>query len=398
MNILYIAYWGIGDGLTASTVFPHLAILADYKQINQIIFCTIERGGHPVEYSGPILNKIKFTPLYSKNIRPSVMNKVLDFVLFPQQLINICHTFNVAKIISRGAPAGALAYKVHTKTSIPYYVESYEPHADYMLESGVWTRWNPKYIFEKRWEEKIKKTAKLIVTVSTNYRIQLLNEGVDENRLAVVPCCVKQQDFRLNEDNRVTTRTKLNIAPNDIAGIYLGKFGGIYYDDEAYAIFKATFESFKKKFFLLILTPDNKTEIITKLKQHDIPLERVYVEKVPHSEVPVFLSAADFAFAFYRPNHSAKYLSPVKFGEYWANGLPILTPAGIGDDSDIIINEKKGGVVFSLSNIKNDLIKLSVILESKSRQHNYQEIKGLAEKYRSFSILLRVYNQIIQNS
>lgn len=392
MNILYIAYWGIGDGLTSSTVFPHLSVLEEYEEITQIIFCTIERGGERVGYCGPALSKVKFIPLYSKNIKPSVLNKVFDFILFPQILVNLCRQFDVAKIISRGAPAGALAYKVYNKTSVPYYVESYEPHADYMLESGVWARWNPKYIFEKRWEKKIKKTAKLIITVSTNYRNQLLKEGVSPDRLAVVPCCVNQKDFKLNNEIRLKIRSRLGIDEKDVAGIYLGKFGGIYYDDEAYEVFKSSFQCFKDKFFLFILTPDNKHEILSKLTQHNIPLDRVYVEKVPHSEVPNFLSAADFAFAFYRPNHSARYLSPVKFGEYWANGLPILTPEGIGDDSAIIQQEKLGGVVFNFTNLKNELIELRKLLETNSRQNTYVKIKELANKYRSFSILRNVYH------
>jgi hypothetical protein len=69
-------------------------------------------------------------------------------------------------------------------------VESFEPHADYMLESGVWQRWNPKYIFEKRWEQKVKECAESLITVSTNYSRQLVKEGVPEERIEMVPCCV----------------------------------------------------------------------------------------------------------------------------------------------------------------------------------------------------------------
>jgi hypothetical protein len=391
MTILYLAYWGINDGLTISTVFPHLKTLCDFEHIQKILFCTIERDGFKVVYNGPENEKINYCPLYSQNTKPAILNKVFDFIWFPRKLTDLCIQNNVKKIISRGAPAGALAYKVYLKTDIPYIVESYEPHAEYMLESGVWQWWNPKYIFETKWEAKIKKTAELIITVSVNYLNRLKREGVTEDRLAVVPCCVNQPNFQFDTNARLATRHRLDIPSNVVAGVYLGKFGGIYYDYEAFEVFKQTFEFFNGDFYLIILSPDDKSILETKLQQQNIPLNKVYITKVPHKEVPNYLSAADFAFAFYRPNQSAQYLSPIKFGEYWANGLPILSPDGIGDDTAIIEKEKMGGALFVWPNLGDALTEIKQIVTRMSRQENYIQIKQLAINYRNFNILKEVY-------
>ena len=45
MNLLYISYWGIEEGLTQATVIPHIKILSHYDATKKIILVTVERGG-----------------------------------------------------------------------------------------------------------------------------------------------------------------------------------------------------------------------------------------------------------------------------------------------------------------------------------------------------------------
>ena len=64
----------------------------------------------------------------------------------------LCKTHKIDKIIARGAPAGALVFKISKVLNIPLVVESFEPHADYMEESGIWSKDTLKYLFQKKWE------------------------------------------------------------------------------------------------------------------------------------------------------------------------------------------------------------------------------------------------------
>nr|WP_255710117.1 glycosyltransferase [Pontibacter harenae] len=152
-------------------------------------------------------------------------------------------------------------------------------------------------------------------------------------------------------------------------------------EDETFRIYKKCF-ALIPDFKLIILSPNSKEYIQKKLLQHSIEQSKVYVAAVPHHEVPAYLSAADFAFATYKPGPSKKYLSPVKIGEYWANGLPVLLTEGVGDDSDIIKNEG-GGAVFNLTeegSLEKALDKIQQILKDTNHR---QEIPNLARKYRS---------------
>ena len=120
-----------------------------------------------------------------------------------------------------------------------------------------------------------------------------------------------------------------------------------------------------------------------------------FVACVSHDEVPSYLSAADFAFALYRPSISKKYLSPIKNGEYWANGLPVILTEGIGDDSQIIDSEG-GGVTFSLegNSLGKALERIEVIIKSGSREEVSKGIREIASRHRSFDIAREVYEKV----
>ena len=388
MNILYLSYWEVNDPLTTSTVFPHLEILNSFANVNQIIFTSAERSGKPVNVKID-LPKVKHIPLFSKNFNVNILNKIIDFITFQNQLKQIVRKYSIDIIIARGALAGALAYKLYRATKIPFFVESFEPHADYMKEAGVWGRYDLRYFFQRKWEQQQLENASGIMPVSANYKKHLTEQGGDSTLIYTIPCCVPVDKFRFSPDKRNTIRNLLGISPNQAVGIYVGKFGGMYYDKESFQIFKQVFYNYKNDFKLIILSPDNKDSIIKRLKKEGIPEKNVFIGFAKHEEVPDYLSASDFAFALYKPSPSAKYLSPVKIGEYWANGLPVLCAGEVGDDSAIIRKEDAGAVFEpNPASIDEGMKKINVLIADPSTR---TRIHNLAEKYRSFQIANNVY-------
>ena len=238
MRVLFLSYWGLHDGLTTSTVFPHLFILQQRPDIKAIRLVTIERGANAQANLSLELgfgdDKISFEPLRSRPSRNVILTKMEDFTRFPQELIRQVKEFEPDFILARGAPAGALAYLVWQKTKLPFYVESFEPHADYMRESGVWRTYDPRYLFERHWEKRIKQLATGLMPVAENYRQQLIREGVPPERIATVPCSVDADAFAYNVKAGQSVRQRLNFAESSIVGVYVGKFGDIYYDQEAF--------------------------------------------------------------------------------------------------------------------------------------------------------------------
>ncbi len=392
MNILFLSYWGITDGLTASTVIPHLELLNNFKEVEMIVYCSIERNEI---VSTPVLlpGKVKHIPLRSGN---KFADKFNDFTVFPRSLTSIVQKERIHLLICRGTPAGALGFLVYRKLKIPYCVESFEPHAEYMAESGVWRRWGLRYALLRYWEKKQQETAMLLMPVAHGMVPVLAKAGVEKNRIAVMPCSVNAKEFAYDEDRRKEVRANLSIRSDSTVGIYVGKFGGLYYDRESFDIFRVARSVFDK-FTLIILSPDDKDRIADNLLAQGFEREEFRVLKADHKEVPFYLSASDMAFALYKKSPSKKFLSPIKVGEYWANGLPVLITEGIGDDAEII-NNTKSGATFTLGPgvAEKSLRSIKALLQSDAKLR--QRIQQLALNYRNITSNEAVYKKLIQES
>lgn len=392
MRILYIGYWEFADGLTQSTILPHLRILSDLESLEKILFVTIERQHKEISQFKVDIPKVEHIPFESPSW-PFPFDKLNDFYEFPLRLKGIVHAENVNRVICRGTPAGALGYLLWNKTKTPFYVESFEPHADYMLESGVWHRWDPRYILQQHWENKQKRHASGIMPVSEQYRTKLIAEGIPEEIIRTVPCGVDPLMFGFDPQKRDKKRKEAGIPTEAMVGIYVGKFGGNYYDREAFQIFQEAFRYFGDRFRLVTLSPDKTTFILRRMAEAGIDPVRVVCKSVPHREVPSWLSTADFAFATYKASPSKRYLSPIKVGEYWASGLPVLLTEGVGDDAEIISREGSGAL-FSLKEkeLRPAFAKIEAILRDKNHR---RAISQLALKYRSFERVRLVYSEFL---
>lgn len=389
MTILFISYWGINDGLTQATVLPNVKLLASFSSIDKVILCTIERKAF--EPISPV-DKVVHIPLRSKNYQNVLLNKLNDFIFFPKRIIFIVNQHKVKMIICRSSLAGGIGYRVFKKTQIPYVVESLEPHAAYMIESGVWKKYDPRYWIEIFFHRVICNSAQYLLPVAVNFGEYLKGQGVNQEKIMVVPCVVDLQKFF--RKNSVNHRLKLGITDHQKVGIYVGKFGGIYYDDEAFMVFAMAKEVFDQ-FCLIILTPDDQAEIEMKLATAGFSVKEYRLMKIDYNDVPDYLSIADFAFAMYKHSFSKKYLSPIKVGEYWACGLPVLLTEGVGDDA-AIIGRSQCGATFSLDK-ENTIQALKKIQDQLHDEDVRVKNIGLAAKYRNPEILRNAYMRIIQS-
>ena len=394
MRILFLSYWGLNDGLTTSTVFPHLRLLQERADVSAVRLVTIERGSDAqleLAFSpGFPAGKITFEPLRSRPSGNVILNKIEDFTRFPKELIGQVGEFKPDFILARGAPAGALAYLVWQKTKLPFYVESFEPHADYMLESGVWRAYDPRYLFQRHWEKRQKQLARGLMPVAENYRQQLIREGVPAGRVVTVPCSVNADAFAFDAGARARVRQRLGWPAEAVVGVYVGKFGGIYYDEEAFQVFRTAADFFGADFRLIILTPDSLYEVQAKLAAAGLAAGQVFVIKTAHQEVPDYLSAADFAFATIKPAPCRLFCSAIKIGEYWASGLSVLLPEGIGDDSDII-KQEGGGAIFNLDRPISVSEALANVAQQMAQPGYRQRVRYLAERHRSIELSRQAY-------
>jgi hypothetical protein len=67
MRILFLSYWGLEDPLTISTVFPHLQLLQQRPDVENVLLVTIERNGtKPIFQPSFPADKLTYEPLVSE--------------------------------------------------------------------------------------------------------------------------------------------------------------------------------------------------------------------------------------------------------------------------------------------------------------------------------------------
>lgn len=392
INLLFLGYWSVTDGLSEATIRPHLIALSRLSQVRKIIYLSIERHDQRVEFIWNI-PKVEHIPFYSPK-RLFMIDKITDFINIPNKIASLCRTYEINKIFCRTSLAGALGYLVWRQCRIPFYVESFEPHAAYMQESGVWNKLGIRYQLQLYFEKQQKERASGLMPVSNNYKKYLKEEEGVKLFIESIPCTVDSNNFVFNIQKREKIRRDLKINENALVGVYVGKFGGIYYDSEAFKFFSQLFEKISN-LHLIILSGDKKEIIEDKLKKAGCPINYCWVGKTSHDTVADYLSASDFAFNFHLKTNHSFALSPIKNGEYWANGLPILISKGIGDDSDIIMNEG-GGLIVNYEGDLNDLDKLIDMIPATNQRTNNQMVRNCLS-YRNRDIIKLVYKTIINS-
>jgi hypothetical protein len=182
-------------------------------------------------------------------------------------------------------------------------------------------------------------------------------------------------------------RKSHNIKPEDHVGIYVGKFGDIYYDDDFFNLIRDLIEK-NHRIKTLILTP-MLDHAIRQRNRFNIPEENMIIKSVAHHEVPGYLSAADFGYCPVKESESRRYCSPIKVGEYLANGLPIVISRGIGDDSQLI-EKNNWGLVLDFENISHSSIE--TVLELSRGRFIFTK----TSRYRDKSLLFAMYRFVFK--
>lgn len=384
MNILFISYWSFHDGLTQGSVIPNLKILRAMPKVNKLVLCTVERG--------QMVDKIEsedflHVPL-SANTKSGLFAKMDDYIRFPREVAALVKVHKIDLVICRSSLAGAIGLMATLFLKVPFVVESFEPHASYMIESGVWRRYGVRAFVENLFHYFIRKKALYLLPVAEGYARQLRDRYHLQN-IRVAPCIVDLEKFNPSKRDR----TFLRISENAVVGIYVGKFGGMYYQEEAFVLFchaRSVFDHFH----LVILTPDRQYAV-QMLKRYNFKDGDFHVLTVPHEQVPGFLASADLAFATYKHSPSKRFLSPIKVGEYWASGLPVILTDGVGDDA-AIINTSGFGATFQASD-ESMLQALHKVKKQLAGSDAVRNNRQLAEQHRKPEILVKVYNEIIHS-
>jgi glycosyltransferase involved in cell wall biosynthesis len=278
-------------------------------------------------------------------------------------------------------------------TGAELIIDSYEPHAEAMVENGTWKKSGAAYKILFYLEKKQTQRAKALIATTEGMKQYALDRyGVKVKNFFVKPACVDLKKFSLPEKDTSLLR-QLGLESKIIC-VYAGKLGGIYLKKEVFDFINLCYEHWKDDFRFLMLTNSPKEEIDGEMKRAGLPGNIVISKFVFHNEVPKYLSLGDFAINPVKPVPTKQYCTSIKDGEYWAVGLPVIISPGISDDSEIIEKENIGVVAdfFNKGALTNAIDKLEFLINDKAVLKG--KIRQIAVRYRSFEIAEKVYKEI----
>lgn len=277
--------------------------------------------------------------------------------------------YKTENIFSEGFPGAVIGHFLSKIHGIPHLVHTFEPHADYMADAGVWTKAAWEYKLLKKLEGTIARHAKYVITGTEAYKAILLT-CLAARKVVVIPSCIDTAHYNFNVAERKRIRLALGLKTDQTVIVYLGKLGGMYMDRELFDFFKHCL-SLDEGCFFFLFTNETTDIVDDRLKEFGIPTENVLVKFLNKTEMPAYLSAADIGFCGIRPIRSRRFSSPIKNGEYWACGLPVLIPKGISDDYLLATEENLG---FSFDKIEE--INLTTIQRLKALDRSIIAQKG----------------------
>lgn len=271
-----------------------------------------------------------------------LLKKIYDLVIGLLLCLNL--RMNGARsIMGLGTVAGSFALIIAKLLGLRYYGYQFEPHSEFMLDCNVWPASSMAYRGLHYLEGLTSRHADILSTGTHHMIARLAVEG-SPARTYLLPSCVDDQRFQFSAVGRSQVRARYGLSEGQPVVLYLGKFGGIYYDDEIGEFFGAL-RRHLPALHMLVVTPDPPAHVEAGLQRAGLVPSSYTITRCAYEEVPDYISAADFGLVAVPPLPSQRFRSPIKVGEYLCCGLPYLVCRGVSEDDMVALRDRVGIVV-----------------------------------------------------
>lgn len=392
-NILVITYWGYDDALVQNYTLPYLDIMAELLPVgSRIHLVTLEKGGS-TRQARQLPDHIILHPFMYRRFG------LMGLAMVIKILFNLLWQIRKVRIDTIHAwcmPAGALGYLLSVLSGKPLVLDSYEPHAESMVENGTWARGGAAFRILFHLERAQSRRATAVIATTEGMRAYALSRyGVELDNMLVKPACVDLARFSIR-NVKVPHLLRGAGLENKLVAVYAGKFGGIYLDQEVFDLVRVAKDHWGERFHVLLLTGHALQDLEPFMRKAGLSSDMFTVKYVRPHEVPDHMGLGDFALTLVKSVPTKRYCTPIKDGEYWALGLPVLITPDISDDSSLIHANRLGSVLSGLDQeaYLRSVKEIDALLTRYSRNELYDLIRPVAEHYRNFDIARKAYMNI----
>jgi glycosyltransferase involved in cell wall biosynthesis len=365
MQVLYLSYDGLTDGLGRSQVLPYIfGLEAKGHKFTIISFEKKDRYAKDGRNISALLKgrNIRWEPLIYTAF-PPILSTVYDVLRLrrkAKELHATCH-FDIVHCRSYITSLVGLHMKRTLGTRFIFDMRAF--YADERVDGGLWNLSSPLfkavYDFFKKKEKEFLQEADHTISLTAKGR-DIIHSWTELSGqplpIEVIPCCADLEHFsvgNLDLPLQLRLRPELNIASQDFVVAYLGSIGTWYMLPEMLDFFKRLHTS-RPSAKLLFVTHDDPAPIRAMAAQRGIPTTAIVIRPSSREEVPTLLSLAHVALFFIQPVFSKSGSSPTKHGEMLGMGLPVIANAGVGDVDSIITSTHTGTLISEFTDAAYD--------------------------------------------
>lgn len=394
-NILVVTYWSYKSALIKTYTLPYVELIRDKLPAGSRIFLmtlTPEAETHAEDYeANRQALRTKHIELVNFTYKPFGLGMGIKLTGILWYLLRFIAREKIAVIHAWCTPGGAIGYILSRLTGRPLVLDSFEPHAESMLETNTWKRNGMAYRLLFKLEKlQLKRASEVICAAPGMIAYSQHIYGITKRRYFVKPACV---DLDLFSRKNTKLLTIPELAPGSVVCVYAGKFGDIYLSGEVFDFFAAARTFWGDRFKVLLLTNQSDEEIRDFCEYSGLPVETVIKKFVAHHEVPSWMALGSFGICPVKPVPTKKYCTPIKNGEYWSMGLPVVITRDISIDSAIIEEQEIGYVLKALNS--DEYLKAVKVMDALLQDPKLPgKIRMIAETQRHYNLADGIYETI----
>ncbi|MFM7218025.1 MAG: glycosyltransferase [Bacteroidota bacterium] len=395
-GVFITTYFSFHDALIQAYTLPYVRIIRKILPSDAPIYLlTVEKN---MSGKGGMTEQDK-SALIQEGIIPICMEYkrfglgLLSWIPVLWKCLSIVKSPQIGHVHGWCTPGGLFGYILSKLSGKPLVLDSFEPHAEVMVETGTWKESSLKskilFGFEKRMAVH---ASRHIICTDDMVDYAKRKYGVNIRSFEVKPACVDLQMFHPGKRKNSRLLEEFGLTGKLVA-VYAGKFGGLYLKQEVFDFFKCAYDRWGDRFRVLLLTSEPDKNIYNMCEKAGLPNKVVLKRFVSHKDVPDLLGLGDFGFAPYNPVPSRKHGAPIKVSEYLAMGLPVVITENIADDSRLIEDMRLGSVIHSLDE-SGYRSAIDTMDKSLLDDQIVSRARAAAETLRNFGIAEKVYRKI----
>jgi glycosyltransferase involved in cell wall biosynthesis len=342
--ILYITYDGLLDPLGASQIVPYLKGITAAQ--GALIVLSFEKPERATTGMNRMVEELAASGIRWKPLRFTAglgaLGKLWDLSRMYFWGARLAFQHRIDVVHTRSHPTAQVGFFIKQLFGARLIFDFRGLWVDERVDKGGWDLGRPldrlQYRYFKRREHKLLASADKVIVLTRAAVDEVIKLGAfPPSKITVIPCCADFERFPLaTAQRRAQARESLGIPTDALVLGYLGSVGRMYMLDRFFRLFEL---AAARRGDVHALAITQHVEALKTVMAGSLPRSlhsRVYIKPATRDEVPNVIAAMDVLVSFIQPSYARLATSPTKLAECFAEGIPAICNAGVGDVAEQI--------------------------------------------------------------